>query len=183
MSANPTLHPAAGRPYVFVCYSHNERELVIEQIKWLREEGFEVWFDAAIEPGKRWSEDVARAVEGCAAVLFFLSSKSAASHYCFDEVHFALECDRPIVPVEIEPVTMSPGLRLSLGATHRIFKYRLSAAEFKERLLGGLHAAIDGTPVVPHAPAPASKVGVWRPLAIGVVVAVVVFAIALLQPK
>ena len=38
-------------PYVFVCYAHDEREIVLEQINWLRSQGFEIWFDEAIEVG------------------------------------------------------------------------------------------------------------------------------------
>ena len=126
--------PAPGSRYVFVCYAHDERKVVLEQIEWLRANGFEIWFDEAIEAGNRWSEDLARAVEGCAAVLYFLSPRSASSRYCLDEIHFALECGRPIVPAEIEPVTLTPGLRLSLGGTHRVFMYKMDHEDFRRKL-------------------------------------------------
>jgi hypothetical protein len=174
---------------VFVCYAHDERKLVLEQIGWLREHGFEVWFDEAIEAGKRWSEDLARAVEGCAAVLFFLSPKSAMSRYCLDEIHFALECGRPIVPAEIEPVALTPGLRLSLGGTHRIFMYRMGGEEFRDKLASGLRAAMDGTSALSLHAGPAAPVlhGAqlsppspetffnWRPLLVGALVAIAAF--------
>lgn len=185
---------ASGRRYVFVCYAHDERAVVLDQIRWLRDDGFDVWFDEAIEAGNRWSEDLARAVEGCAAVLYFLSPRSATSRYCLDEIHFALECGRPIVPAEIEPVTLTPGLRLSLGGTHRIFMYRLGPEEFRRKLASGLRAAIDGTPAPTlhsqspaqpprdsHPPATTDKHFDWRPLAVGALVAIGVFAAILLS--
>ena len=133
--ASATVTPTG--PYVFVCYAHDEREIVLEQIAWLRSQGFEVWFDEAIEAGSRWSEDLARAVDGCAVFLYFLSPRSTSSRYCLDEVHFALECGRPIVPVEIAPVTLTPGLKLSIGGTHRIFMHRMPAREFRVKLASG----------------------------------------------
>ena len=133
--------PAVGG-YVFVCYAHDERDVVVEQVAWLRERGFAVWYDEAIEAGSRWSEDLARAIEGCAAFLYLLSPRSVASRYCLDEVHYALECNRPVVPVELAPVTLTPGLRLSIGGMHRLSMHRLSTAEFRARLERGLREAV-----------------------------------------
>ncbi|MDQ1241597.1 MAG: hypothetical protein QG550_848 [Pseudomonadota bacterium] len=172
-------------PYVFVCYAHDEREIVLEQIAWLRSQGFEVWFDEAIEVGSRWSEDLARAVDGCAVFLYFLSPRSTSSRYCLDEVHFALECGRPIVPVEIAPVTLTPGLKLSIGGTHRIFMHRMPAREFRLKLASGLRAAMQGEPAVhpiesraapsrSQAPGPVPAMN-WRPAAVGIFTALMVF--------
>jgi TIR domain len=136
--------------YLFVCYAHDEREVVLEQIEWLRAEGFTVWYDEAIEAGSRWSEDLARAVDGCAAFLYFLSPRSASSRYCLDEVHFALECGRPIVPVDIAPVTLTPGLKLSIGGTHRLFMYRMGPEEFRRKLARGLREAMQGQGAAGH---------------------------------
>ncbi|HSW34956.1 MAG TPA: toll/interleukin-1 receptor domain-containing protein [Steroidobacteraceae bacterium] len=172
-------------PYVFVCYAHDEREIVLEQIAWLRSQGFEVWFDEAIEAGSRWSEDLARAVDGCAVFLYFLSPRSTSSRYCLDEVHFALECGRPIVPVEIAPVTLTPGLKLSIGGTHRIFMHRMPAREFRLKLASGLRAAMQGEPAAHPiesraAPLRAQATGPvpamnWRPAAVGIFMALMVF--------
>lgn len=186
--AAATVTPAG--PYVFVCYAHDEREIVLEQIAWLRSQGFEVWFDEAIEVGSRWSEDLARAVDGCAVFLYFLSPRSTSSRYCLDEVHFALECGRPIVPVEIAPVTLTPGLKLSIGGTHRIFMHRMPAREFRLKLASGLRAAMQGEPAAhpiesrsaqqrSHAPGPVPTTS-WRPAAVGIFTALVVFLAMLL---
>jgi hypothetical protein len=140
-----TAASAATTPgYVFVCYSHDERDAVLAEIAWLRGRGFEVWYDEAIEAGSRWSEDLARAVEGCSAFLYFLSPRSVASRHCLDEVHYALECSRPIVPVEVAPVTLTPGLRLSIGGMHRLAMHRTPPDEFRPKLERGLREALQG---------------------------------------
>lgn len=184
------LRATPGEPYVFVCYAHREREMVVDLVDWLRSQGFAVWFDENIEAGNRWSEDLARAVDGCAAFLFFMSPRSIASRYCLDEIHFALECGRPIVPVEVEPVTLTPGLRLSLGSTHRIFMYRMDAEAFRRKLASGLGTALEGDqaghalerrratqPVGQGMPVAASN---WRAPLVGVFTALAIFVAMML---
>ncbi len=180
--------------YVFVCYAHDERDVVLEQIAWLREQGFDVWYDEAIAAGSRWSEDLARAVDGCAAFLYFLSPRSVSSRYCLDEVHFALECGRPIVPVELTQVTLTPGLKLSLGGTHRLFMHRMGAAEFRRELARGLRDAMQGREVThpietrPAAGAhrlpfePQAAVS-WRPVVFGVFTALLVFVAMMIAAR
>jgi hypothetical protein len=167
--------------------------MVIDLVAWLRSKGFSVWFDENIEAGSRWSEDLARAVDGCAAFLYFMSPRSIASRYCLDEIHFALECGRPIVPVEVEPVTLTPGLRLSLGSTHRVFMYRMEAAEFRRKLASGLTATLEGGQAV-HVPERGRAAGPvggerpaaawnWRAQLLGVFTALVIFVAMMLAGR
>ena len=184
-----TEHTAAPAlpttPYVFICYAHDERDTVVEQIDWLRSQGFTVWFDEAIEAGSRWSDDLARAVEGCSTFLYFLSPRSVSSRYCLDEVHFALECNRPIVPVEIAPVTLTPGLKLSIGGTHRLFMHKMEPDEFRRKLAKGIKDAMAGGSAShplearPAAPRrlplePAFAVS-WRPVVFGIASALMAY--------
>jgi hypothetical protein len=191
LTAVPAIPPG---PYVFVCYAHDERAAVLEQIEWLRGEGFEVWYDEAIAPGSRWSEDLAQAVDGCAAFLYFLSPRSVSSRYCLDEVHFALECGRPIVPVELTPVSLTPGLKLSLGGTHRLFMHRMAAAEFRRQLARGLRDAMQGrkaahpiearpTTGERHLPFEPRVAVSWRPVVFGVFTALAVFVAMLVAAR
>ena len=184
-----TEHSAAtaqpGTQYVFVCYSHDDRDTVDEQIRWLKGQGFSVWFDEAIEAGSRWSDDLARAVEGCAAFLYFVSPRSVSSRHCLDEVHFALECSRPIVPVEIAPATLTPGLKLSLGGTHRLFMYQMEPGEFRHKLARGLGDAIAGgstAHAIESRPAQARRLPLepafavnWRPVVFGAATALAAY--------
>jgi hypothetical protein len=178
--------PAQGTPpYVFVCYAHDDRDVVVEQVAWLREGGIQVWYDEAIEAGSRWSDDLARAVEGCSAFLYFLSPRSVSSRHCLDEVHFALECGRPIVPVEIAPVTLTPGLQLSLGGQHRLFMHRMEPAQFRSKLERGLREAMSLVSV--EHPIESRYAGVrrlpleplfavhWRPYVFGIVAALAAY--------
>jgi hypothetical protein len=181
-----TAPSAAAAPrYVFVCYAHDERDSVLAEVAWLRGRGFEVWYDEAIEAGARWSEDLARAVEGCAAFLYFLSPRSVASRYCLDEVHYALECGRPIVPVELAPVTLTPGLRLGIGGMHRLAMHRMRPDEFRHKLERGLQEALQGrdavhaierrAPEVRRLPFEPRAAVSWRPVVLGLFSALATF--------
>lgn len=185
MTSDLSTRLEASGPYVFVCYAHEEREVVLAQIEWLRSRGLVIWYDEAIEAGSRWSDDLARAVDGCAAFLYFMSPRSIGSRYCLDEVHYALECGRPIVPVELAPVELTPGLKLSLGATHRLFMHRMEPGEFHAKLERGLREAmasgtgahaIETRPLqvrrLPGEPAAAVN---WRPVIFGAASALLAF--------
>jgi hypothetical protein len=185
--------PAGTPPYVFVCYAHDDRDVVVGQVAWLREAGIHVWYDEAIEAGSRWSDDLARAVDGCSAFVYFLSPRSVSSRHCLDEVHFALECGRPIVPVEIAPVTLTPGLQLSLGGQHRLFMHRMEPVEFRRKLERGLREAMSrasATHPIESRPAGARRLPLeplfavqWRPYVFGIVAALAAYVAMMLATR
>jgi hypothetical protein len=185
--------PAGTSPYVFVCYAHDDRDVVVEQVAWLRRAGIHAWYDEAIEAGSRWSDDLARAVDGCSAFVYFLSPRSVSSRHCLDEVHFALECGRPIVPVEIAPVTLTPGLQLSLGGQHRLFMHRMEPAEFRRKLERGLREAmarasaehpIESRPAAPRRlPLEPLFALQWRPYVFGIVAALAAYVAMMLAAR
>ncbi len=39
-------------PYVFVCYAHEDSDIVYPEIAWLREQGTNLWYDEGIAAGK-----------------------------------------------------------------------------------------------------------------------------------
>ena len=193
MKDHAATPPAGTSPYVFVCYAHDDRDVVVEQVAWLREAGIHVWYDEAIEAGSRWSDDLARAVDGCSAFVYFLSPRSVSSRHCLDEVHFALECGRPIVPVEIAPVTLTPGLQLSLGGQHRLFMHRMEPAEFRRKLERGLREAMSGVSAehpIESRPAGARRLPLeplfavqWRPYVFGIVAALAAYVAMMLATR
>lgn len=193
MKDHAATPPVGTSPYVFVCYAHDDRDVVVEQVAWLREAGIHAWYDEAIEAGSRWSDDLARAVDGCSAFVYFLSPRSVSSRHCLDEVHFALECGRPIVPVEIAPVTLTPGLQLSLGGQHRLFMHRMEPAEFRRKLERGLREAMSRVSAehpIESRPAGARRLPLeplfavqWRPYVFGIVAALAAYVAMMLATR
>ncbi len=38
-------------PYIFVSYSHEDDGFVYPEIRWLKDQGFNIWYDEGITPG------------------------------------------------------------------------------------------------------------------------------------
>lgn len=128
--------------YLFICYSHRDVSIVEKEAEWLRRQGFRLWYDDNIAAGHPWSEELAESIAGASAVLYFLSKHSAGSSYCIDELHFAKDRNIPIVPIEIEPVKLSPGLQLTLGSKQFVRMTDTTTRGYRNKLAAGLSAML-----------------------------------------
>jgi hypothetical protein len=89
------------------------------------------------------------------------------------------------VPVEISSVTLTPGLKLSIGGTHRLFMHRMDREEFRRKLARGLQDAMTGAasahplesrpPEVRRLPLEPRVAVNWRPVVFGIATALAAF--------
>ena len=42
--------------YIFVSYAHEDSDAVFPEIQWLRDQGFNLWYDEGIAAGHEWRE-------------------------------------------------------------------------------------------------------------------------------
>ncbi|MEE4300113.1 MAG: alpha/beta fold hydrolase [Pseudomonadales bacterium] len=139
--------PAAYRgsePYVFVCYSHHDSDAVHADLARLRGIGLRIWYDEGISPGSEWSEELAQALEGAELVLFYATERSANSRHCRDEINFAHNHDKSILPIFLEDVSLPKGLELSLSSTQAVLRFRLDEDHYLEKLRSVLPVATIG---------------------------------------
>jgi TolB-like protein/Tfp pilus assembly protein PilF len=122
-------------PYVFVCYAHEDSEAVFREIAWLNDYGVNVWYDEGISPGHEWSDELARAIQGCSKVFYFVTPNSVASEHCRRELNFAQEEGREVVAIHLEATEVPAGLRLVLNNRQAIIKHELTEEEFHKRLM------------------------------------------------
>ena len=141
MAREKNIASGAGK-HVFICYSHEDAAVVKEEALWLSRQGFTLWYDDNIAAGLAWSEELACAIADASAILYFLSSSSVSSAYRMDELHFAKDRGCPIVPIEMEPVTLSPGLHLTLGTKQFVKMDGMSRKDFRNKLASGLSAIV-----------------------------------------
>ena len=115
MSVNPQPAYEGREPYVFVSYSHEDREDVYTEIAGLQDQGVNIWYDASgIGAGSEWSNTLAAAIKGAAHFVYFITPRSVASEYCRRELNFALEDGCPVIAVHLEKTEVPDGMRLSL---------------------------------------------------------------------
>ncbi len=155
--ADPLPAYEGDSAYAFISYSHHDTSVVFAEIRWLQDNGMNVWFDTAgIHPGNEWSDDIAKHIEGCTRFIYFITPNSVASENCRRELNFAIAEGRPILSVHLEKTEVPRGIRLNLDNRQALHKYDLDASVYSGRLaavLGDLHDR-DTTP--PPEPAAAA---------------------------
>jgi hypothetical protein len=88
-----------GHRYFF-SYSRDDSEFVLKLAEDMRKQGLNLWIDQLdIRSGERWDESVERALKTCSAFLVVLSPKSVASRNVMDEVSFAIDNGKEVLPI------------------------------------------------------------------------------------
>ena len=86
------------KPYVFVSYSHKDRDAVLPVIKTLYESGWRIWYDEGLTIGDNYDETLEEHVRGCSAVLLFMTDNSLKSRYIRDnEIPWAVRYGKRVV--------------------------------------------------------------------------------------
>jgi hypothetical protein len=96
----------------FVSYSRSDAEFAVRLAADLRTAGADVWVDQLdIKAGARWDSSVEQALRQAIRVLVVLSPKAVSSQNVLDEVSFALDEGKAIVPVLVEQCSVPLRLR------------------------------------------------------------------------
>jgi WD40 repeat protein len=90
---------------VFVSYSRRDSEFVGRMADSISKRGKQVWLDTeGIADGEVFPEAIKRAIEQSDAFLFVITPEAVSSAYCENEVEYARDLQKRIVPVLREPV-------------------------------------------------------------------------------
>ena len=77
---------------VFISYSSQDYERVIQVVDRLREAGVAIWVDeGSIDAATLWSESIVKAIAECHVLIMMVSSHSTDSHNVIKEVIIASE--------------------------------------------------------------------------------------------
>ena len=122
-------------PYVFVCYAHVDED-VYPEIRWLQDQGVNVWYDEGISAGKVWRAEIAEAIRLASKFLYYVSPTSLQSEHCNREVNYALDKGVEIVPVYLDDSKLTPELDLALNRVQAL--HRADDPRYRQHLLEGL---------------------------------------------
>jgi hypothetical protein len=96
----------------FFSYVREDAAFVLKLAQELRAVGANVWVDKLdILGGQRWDVEVAKALKTCKGMIAVLSPQSVASTSVMDEVSYALEEGKLVVPVLVHPCEIPFRLR------------------------------------------------------------------------
>jgi len=86
----------------FFSYSRDDSEFVLKLATDLRTAGIDIWLDQLdIVAGRRWDAEIEKALEGADTMIVILSPTSVASNNVMDEVSYALEEGKRVIPILI----------------------------------------------------------------------------------
>lgn len=87
----------------FLSYSRADQDFALRLAHDLRSTGISIWVDQLdIRPSEHWDRAIERAVSDCCGLVVILSPRSAASDNVADEISFAIDHGKSVLPVMIE---------------------------------------------------------------------------------
>jgi hypothetical protein len=87
----------------FISYSRINSEFAVHLASDLKRAGYHVWLDQFdIPTGARWDDEIEKALEACDTFLIILSPESIQSQNVKDEIGYAIDTGKQILPVVIE---------------------------------------------------------------------------------
>ena len=91
-----------ARPYAFISYSRRNVRSARSLVGAFAYRRIPCWFDAKIRPSEVWHDELLAAVEGAACVVVIVTRQAADSEWVRTEVAYALEHDKPVIPIHRE---------------------------------------------------------------------------------
>jgi hypothetical protein len=96
----------------FLSYSRTDKDFALRLAKELKAEGFHIWLDQLdIPPGARWDAEVEKALEESEIFMIIITPASAKSENVLDEIGYAIDSGKRILPVLLETATLPLRLR------------------------------------------------------------------------
>jgi hypothetical protein len=96
----------------FISYSRANKEFATKLVTGLRAGGYPVWFDLLdIPTGARWDDEVEKALRECSIFMIILTPASIASENVKDEIGYAIDHGKRILPVLLEDCDVPLRLR------------------------------------------------------------------------
>ena len=90
------------RPFVFISYAHLQSDAVVDTIRILHDKGWRLWYDEGIPAGSDWPANIARHMQQCERVIFFLSAEALASPNCYSEMRTAARLGKPVLVIRLD---------------------------------------------------------------------------------
>jgi hypothetical protein len=97
---------------IFISYSHSDTAFAAKLAKDLEKVGYEVWFDRTdIKTGSRWDDEIVKGLDASNIFIVLLSDASTESQNVKDEIGYALDHNKQILPLLIKPCEVPFRLR------------------------------------------------------------------------
>lgn len=110
-------------PFIFVSYSHQNKEIVYNIINKLYQQEYRIWYDEGIEPGVKFAERISDRISTCHTFMVFLSKESLQSNHVISEIGIAFEESKTIIPILLqEDIVLPKDVRYFLGSIQHVLQ-------------------------------------------------------------
>ncbi|HMB23943.1 MAG TPA: toll/interleukin-1 receptor domain-containing protein [Anaerolineales bacterium] len=104
--------PTEKQRLTFISYSRADKEFALGLARELRSSGFLIWLDQLdIPTGSRWDDEVEKALDQCEIFMVIMTPRSIASNNVKDEIGYAIDSNKRIMPVLLENAVLPFRLR------------------------------------------------------------------------
>jgi hypothetical protein len=122
---------------LFISYSSQDKGAIEPLRSALHRAHHQVWVDEELGGGEAWWRTILEQIRNCEVFIVALSDNSLASKPCQAELRYAQALQRPILPVQIGPVT---NVRLNPLAETQMVDFRNPTADAGIQLIGAVQA-------------------------------------------
>jgi TolB-like protein/Flp pilus assembly protein TadD len=151
---------------VFISYSREDKDRVLDLAAKLRGAGVSLWIDqGGIDGATLWGEEIVKALENAKVLLLVVTESAVRSHNVAKEVVLASERKGHILPVHLEPTQIPPSLKYPLAGIQHIEYFQGNADENLKTILRSLER-VGVTITPPRAAPPAAPGPVEEPRAV-----------------
>ncbi|MCM2312906.1 MAG: tetratricopeptide repeat protein [Steroidobacteraceae bacterium] len=124
---------------VFISYSREDKDKVLELAGQLRAAGVNIWIDqGGIDGAAMWGEAIVNAIEHAKVMVLMVSEAAVRSHNVAKEVVLTSERKGYILPVLLEPTSIPPSLKYPLAGIQQIEYYEGDPAQNLKSILRSL---------------------------------------------
>ena len=116
---------------VFISYSRRDKEIAEHLCNILKENGIEYWIDKeGIYSSSNYKELIVDAIEVSKAVIFISSANSNASINVIREIGYAVNMNKPILPLMLDDAPYAKSIRLDISDIDQIdFKNPMASSK------------------------------------------------------
>lgn len=104
-----------SEPFLFISYSHSDKDSVFSTMVALQRNSYRLWYDDGIHGGDNWMKILAQKIEESCAVILFCSEDAMNSRFVQTEFRRAINLDKKIYTIKLDdsPMTMEFDMFLS----------------------------------------------------------------------
>lgn len=130
-------NPDESKNYdVFVSYSSQDKVIADAVVAAHEQAGIRCWYAPRdIAPAADWADSITKAIQDCSLMVLVFSETANRSQRVLDEINFAIDQGKPILPFRIEPYNPTGALSLHLSSRHWLDAYEPCWDVFLDQLV------------------------------------------------